>query len=174
MKDHLNLLRETILTVFILLQSTHLFALPPIQETSADHVTIRIEHDVSNYYRFTAGEYHYRFLWDGGPTYLKVHGIIGYDSFGNVIAQAPAEVAKEGEPAKDYQFKFQGVGRVRHASTTEYFRVPATFYLDRNICHIAVDFSVVDGRMSVGPWLPMSGNWGDAASVREHLELLLW
>lgn len=161
----------TILTLFL---PQLLFALPPCQESSADNVTIRIEHDGSNYYRFSAGEYHYRFLWDGGPTYLKLHGIIGYDTFGNVIAQAPAEVSKEGEPEIDHMFKFQGVGRVRHTSTTETFRIPASFYLDNNISHLSVDFSVVDGRMSVGPWLPMTGNWNDPSSVREHLELLLW
>ncbi|GAA4650197.1 hypothetical protein GCM10023116_24800 [Kistimonas scapharcae] len=149
------------------------YALPPTQAISSDSVTIKLEHDGSNYYRFTAGEYHYRFLWDGGPTQLKIHGIQGYDTNGTLIDYAPAEGAKEGVPAPDLELSFRGVGDARYAST-DVFRIPASFYLNRQIDHIAVDFSVVDGRMSIGPWLPMRSDWSDASSVSQHLQLLLW
>ena len=149
------------------------YALPPSEVTSADNVMIKLEHGGSNYYRFTTGEYNYRFLWDGGPTQLKIHGILGYDTEGNVVDYAPAQASTEGVPSPDAQFSFKGVGKARHAST-DLFQIPAAFYLNRQIDHIAVDFSVVDGRMSVGPWLPMKSPWGDPSAVREHLELLLW
>ncbi len=148
-------------------------ALPLTQVVSADNVTIQLEHEGSNYYRFTTGEYNYRFLWDGGPTQLKLHRVLGYDANDNVIKSAPAETSKEGFPVPDAQLPFKGAGKARHAST-EVFRIPAAFYLNRNIKHIAVDFSVVDGRMSIGPWLPMYSNWDDWSSVKLNLKLLIW
>jgi len=159
--------------LLVLMLPVPVHALPPTQAISADNVPITLDHDGSNYYRFTAGEYHYRFLWDGGPTQLTIHGIQGYDENGNLIDYAPAEGAKEGIPIPDLALSFKGAGDARYASTNV-FRVPASFYLNRQIDHIAVDFSVVDGRMSVGPWLPMKSDWSDASSVSQHLQLLLW
>ncbi len=159
--------------LFPLIMPIEAYALPLTQVVSADNVTIELEHQGSNYYRFTTGEYNYHFLWDGGPTQLKIHRIVGYDANGHVIKLAPAEISKEGIPIPDAALSFKGVGKARHAST-DIFRIPASFYLNRNIKHIAVDFSVVDGHMSVGPWLPMTNNWSDTSSVSQHLQLLLW
>ena len=156
-----------------LIVPTLVCALPPTEVTSAYDVMIKLEYKGSNYYRFSTGGYDYYILWDSGPTYLKIHGILGYDAEGNVIDYTHAQVFAEGIPAPDAQLSFKGVGNVRCASTNS-FQIPASIYLNNDIQHIAVDFSVVDGRMTVGPWLPMTGDWENASSVREHLTLLIW
>lgn len=150
-------------------------AIPPSEVMSADGVAITLKGDSSNRYRyqFSAGGYNYHFFWDSGPIYLRIHSILGYDDEGNVIDYTYAQRYGDGVPVATVTLlSFGGAGKARYA-TTNFFRVPVSFYDNENIKHIAVDFSVVDGRMTVGPWLPMSGGWEDLSSVREHQLLLI-
>ena len=145
-------------------------ALPPTYETSSKHVGIRVKHESSNYFRFIAGAYRYRFFWDAGPTQVIIHSIQGLNAHGSRII---AEATAESSPMLDEVLTFRGRGKVRYASTEE-FRVPDLFYMDKRIMHVAVEFSVVDGHMSIGPWLVMSADWENLFLVRDNLTLLLW
>lgn len=77
-------------------------------------------------------------------------------------------------PTPEATLQFKGQGTARYATTKSSIKIPDEFYQDKTITQVSAEFSVVDGRMSVGPLLPMLTDWGDESAIREHIEILLW
>ena len=161
-------------------------ALPPKHQLSATDVKI-VSHPAGwHRYEFTAGQYGYYFLWDYGPVEMIVHAVHGYDDQGNLRLSLPAAkkyiwknrhgyiVKQEYVSTPEATLDFKGQGTARYATTKTDILIPEEFYNDETITHASVEFSVVDGRMSIGPLFPMLTDWGNESSVQEHLEILLW
>ncbi len=181
--SHYRFILRQILVIGVFLFPHVTQALPPKVLPSSREVSIIAVSKGGRAYEFSAGPYSYKFLWDSGPTELIIHAIHGYDKEGNLVASMPAGIIYydfdlqrlidiHSEP--DALLRFYGNGLARYTTTIPWFRVPEPFYDNTSIQHVTIEFSVVDGRLSVGPWFPMLTDWGDASSVREHVEQLLW
>ncbi|GAA4650196.1 hypothetical protein GCM10023116_24790 [Kistimonas scapharcae] len=182
MSNHKRWLKQ--IGVFLILTlPSMVMGLPPKIVQSAREVNLVATPIGSRSYQVIAGPYGYRFLWDSGPVEIILHAIHGYDLDGNKVVSLPAGVLyydiyferlvdMPSEP--ELLLKFIGNGTARYAETLPLFRIPEQFYSDSMIQHVSAEFSVVDGRMSIGPWLSMLTDWGDESSVLNNIEILLW
>ncbi len=182
MQHHKRWLNQIGVFLILTLPSA-VMALPPKVVSSARDVNLVATHIVSQIYQLTAGPYGYRLLWDSGPVQIIVYAIHGYDQDGNKVVSLPAGAIFYDEfndrllyvPSEpELLLNFIGTGSARYADALPLLRIPDQFYNDSAIQHVAAEFSVVDGRMSIGPWVPMLTDWGDESSVRSHIEILLW
>ncbi|WP_211829410.1 mannan-binding lectin [Kistimonas asteriae] len=151
---------------------------PPKIQNSATDVKISVDSSGNRYY-FAAGKYGYYGLWDYGPVEMIVHSLHAYDTEGNRVLSSPPIIREGGfigyiHPMADAELRFEGQGTARYATTTKSIWIPKEFYENENIAHVSAEFSVVDGRMSLGPLWPMLTDWGNESSVQPYVELLLW